>query len=677
MITNDELLNKLVNGTGTRYEVILEAIRDNLKFDITTTDGCIAFYNYDSETSDTMLMKVFPFKPEVINSYFPSDIKTRIAVLERINADRPYSEMHHLTNFRNKYKSKQHFNLSIKDKELLYHDNIKINGKEWASFVSDTNIGNNTFDNLLFSSGQRGFQIFPIPVLSSPCMLLIIPAGEGGDPDSIAAKMRETIDFYLYNRLISEITKDLKPGLIKDKNELITRFLKELSQVAIPVLYMFNGNTYKCFDWYGEWKIESCVTVNLDLENEEVKLYMPTFCCFNGKMLHEIPHYHFKVKQVTETIQNIFRLVYSNWEAINNTRSQGRFVLKQIIEDSGLNMNLLEHVDFEINKVKAAIESAVNISEENYASALKKVSSKTVSFKKLYDASDEVGYQVTFNDEIIVEYNYTNPKKGKQKKHFGYDAIEEIINNGNIKANEFSFFEEVRDVLPKNTSSNGLNDNQNNESVETDEDGGFNNYYSDDTGLIELKDSLSIDEFVKETIKSVEVLENYLNKIKVTKKTIPTMNFEDFVLKISNLEYIKQTVSEFKKTIDTFHYSGKHIKLKGELKEASKYINILHAYLISNMPNYAEYHQNSGTTETARYVRSLKPVTSSGDNRVVEKISNNINQLCNRLILHTKYGDIFQNNFQQAGLIYEKGNRNFKYDQKSIELKYDLKWEFD
>lgn len=313
--------NELVNGEGTRYAVILDALRNNLQSDIQTTDGCIAFYNYDIENTGTMLMKVFPYRPEVIASYFPSDVETQLAVLERINADRPYAEMHHLKNFRNKFKSKSHFNLTIPDKEVLVHDKKKINGNPWSTFANDGKIENNIFDNLLFSSEEKSFQIFPLPVLSSPCMLLIIPASEHVNaPDTIAAKIRESIDFYLYNRLLTEVSKDLKPRAINDKKELIEVFLRELSQVAIPIKYEFNGKVYNCFDWYGDWKTDTCATVHLTLAAEPVKIFMPTFCWYDGTMLHKIPHYDVKVKQVTETIQNIFGLVFGYWKTINSER---------------------------------------------------------------------------------------------------------------------------------------------------------------------------------------------------------------------------------------------------------------------------------------------------------------------------------------------------------------------
>jgi len=312
--------DELVNGTGTRYAVILDAIRENLKTEILTPYGCIAFYNYKIETGE-MLMKVFPFKPEVVSKNFPDSLEIRSAALERINADRPYEKMHHLKNFRRKFTTTSHISLSIPIEEILTHDKKKINDTTWPDFVSNTKIDNNVFDNLFFISGHQDFHIYPLPVLSSPCMLLIIPSGETmKSPDNVAIKIRESIDFYLYNRLLNEVSKDLKPGQIADKKELIKRFLIELSQVAIPIKYLFDGNEYKCFDWYGNWETDSCATLELNLAGEAVEIFMPTFCWHTGEMLHQLPHYRVKEKQVRETIQNIFQLVYGYWQTINSKK---------------------------------------------------------------------------------------------------------------------------------------------------------------------------------------------------------------------------------------------------------------------------------------------------------------------------------------------------------------------
>ena len=77
---------KLINGTDSRYEIVLESIRNILiEFlgEENSLYGCIAFYlgHFDEKQ---ICMKVFPLNPKVIEKNFPDDIELQNKFLQQI-----------------------------------------------------------------------------------------------------------------------------------------------------------------------------------------------------------------------------------------------------------------------------------------------------------------------------------------------------------------------------------------------------------------------------------------------------------------------------------------------------------------------------------------------------------------------------------------------------------------
>jgi len=314
-------IDEYINGSD-EYAEVLRIVRQHLCSAFSMKYGAIAFYKFDPTTIHAKV-KVFPVSPEIVELHFPDDTEIREKVLKLINTDRNYEEFHQLKTFREKFNTAEHFDFSISKKnDLLEHSKERVNEKEWSEFI----IGRKTYnilDQLYYPSNESKYKAIPLPILYSPATLIVVPKdaiATAEQIDKIVTPVAESVHFYLFNRLLTEITKDLKPGQIKDKQELIQQFLSQLVEVAIPIKYEFNGNEYKCFDWYGGWKTDSSAIVELTLGGETVKMYMPTFCWHDGKMLHEKGEYRVREQQVKETIQNIFGLVFGYWQTINSKK---------------------------------------------------------------------------------------------------------------------------------------------------------------------------------------------------------------------------------------------------------------------------------------------------------------------------------------------------------------------
>lgn len=666
-------IDEYINGSG-EYAEVLRIVRQHLCSVFSMEYGAISFYKFNPNNR-TAWAKVFPINPGIIEMNFPSDNKIRETVLRFINADRDYKEFYYYNQFSEKYTKKEHFDIELTSKnDQLEHSLTTIENKNWLDFANDLN-RKNILDQLFYKSNESKYKVIPLPILYSPATLIVVPkdaVASAEKIDEIVTPVAESVHFYLFNRLLTEITKDLKPGQIKDKQELIQQFLKQLVEVAIPIKYEFNEIEYKCFEWYGSWNTDSSAIIELTLAGEIVKMYMPTFCWHDGKMLHEKEEYVVREKQVKKTIENIFKLIHSNWEAVNDTKRHGRHVLKQIVEDSGLNLNSLESFSKEMDKIKNAVECAVNISDEEYANKLGTVASKEVRLQKIYEQGKETGYKVIYGQREIVCYKYNKRANGKLIRHFGYDVLREIIqaNGKTINAIEFSFFEEVRGELPYKTP---IIENQN---VIKGVSGVVDNHedelaYDNTAGT----SSKSDDKYYAITeVNDINVLKEWLEKAGITIPSLNTMRFNEFETKVTNLEFIKLWVSEHKKNIDQIKQNN--IDTPG-LAHASTYINTLHRYFADNIDGYKNWHKYKGTTDIAKVLRGNKPTTNVQNSDVTQRIAQNLNQLCTRLINLQEYGTIFKNNFSQAELDYNQSNRNFKYNKTKINVANTLEWIFD
>jgi hypothetical protein len=671
-------IDEYINGSD-EYAEVLRIVRQHLCSAFSMEYGAIAFYKFNPNDKKAWA-KVFPINAKIIDKHFPDNEDIRKTVLQLINTDRDYKEFYYYKQFRKEYTTTRHFDLELSSKkDQLEHTQSSIEGKEWIEFVNTID-KKNVLDQLFYSSNESKYKAIPLPILYSPATLIVVPKDAITAPeqiDKIITPVAESVHFYLFNRLLTELRDDVRLDKIgTDKQKLIQEFLSQLVEVAIPIKYEFNGKEYQCFDWYGNWETNLSAIIELTLADEKVKMYMPTFCWHDGKMLHTKDEYKVREQQVKETIENIFKLIHSNWKAINDTKRQGRYVLKQIVEDSGLNLHSLESFGKEIDKIKNAVERAVNITDEDYTKTLGAVASKEVRLRKIYKDGIETGYNVLYGDDLIVEYKYSSSKKTKKIiKHFGYDALEELYNaNGSvIDAINFSFVEDVRSALPAKSESTNQEPSkkEGNSPIKENEEYG--------TGA-------SAESYAQDAISTVLALKCMLEKI-IEIRNLKSFQFTDFVQKVKNINVIKEIVSKQKKDIDQLKTT--HSRVTGSYKDtddiihtitltdASIFINILHSYFVKNITEYNDWHKKNGTTETARVLRAKEQNNGVQDSDVTQRIAQNISQLCNKLIRHQKHGTIFKNNFEQAELDYDKSNRNFKYDKTKIDIANTLEWIFE
>lgn len=358
-------INEYIYGS-IEYAEVLRIVRQHLCSVFSMEYGAIAFYKFNPNDENAWV-KVFPINPDIIKKHFPNDDSIKEKVLKLIYKDRNYKEFYYYKQFKEKYTTRKHFEFFLnKKEEQLEHSLTSIEGKDWSEFINSLK-EYNILDQLFFQSNESKYIAIPVPILYSQAILIVVPQYTINNLErinKIIAPITESIHFYLFNRLLTELSKDLKPGQIKDKQELIERFLRELSQVAIPIKYEFNNKEYKCFDWYGNWKTESSASIKLTLEVEQVEMYMPTFCWHDGKMLHEKEEYKVREQLVVETIQNIFGLVFNYWQIINSKKLLVQTQISPMISElRGSVARMKEMKSFVEDELKEQTQKVENLSK--------------------------------------------------------------------------------------------------------------------------------------------------------------------------------------------------------------------------------------------------------------------------------------------------------------------------
>lgn len=656
-------LDKYIHG-DIEFKDILKIIRNHLcnsRSSFNIEYGAIAFYNFHPKEKETKV-RVFPLNENIVDKHFPKDLKIRKKYLEKINQERNYEEFYYYTGFKENYNTTEHFGFTLRSKkDILEHSDTEIEGESWSQYLKGKT-KYNILDQLFFEPNNSKFQVIPLPVLYSPATLLVLQKKDGVSSekiDSVVNKIGESIHFYLFNKLLTEITKDLKPGVIKDKSDLIDKFLVEIAQVAIPIEYKIGEKkATHCFAWFGkeEGKIK---TVPLNLAGENVELFMPDFCWHCGEMISDKTEFQIKESEVVKTIENIFGLVYNYWRTIDETKSKGRIVVKNILEETGLNLNILSSVNEELSKIKNAVDKVINITEEQYEESINSVSLNKIVFTRTYDNNGKAkGYTVKINDRIITE---------KKSLHFGYDILEELNRKLVINSfkDDFSFFEQVRQTIKTRTAQGQEKYDLANKE---------NKFDKSETDNFDEQSDIVIPQ--EQLVDTFNAFKSILDKEGIAINNLPHIKDFKEAFTAENFSYILTETSYLKKTIDNY----KRKREKHNLSIQSKYVNKLHNYFKNEVDVYFQYHMGKkGIDANINPLRGDNQKTDSkSDSRTCQKIENHFFQLCRDLVDKSgEFTDIIKGNFKEANLIYAgKGIRSYQYNKSKISSKYNIEWEF-
>ena len=441
------IYDKYIYG-DKEYAKLLEVLRAHLCNEFGMEYGIIIFcrYNPEEEYTESNKVKVFPINPDIINRHFPVNDEIRRNFLEAINRDRKSNELYFIKQFRT---GSDCLKITIEDKEeLLQHSKDFINRNSWGdSYISITNSGElNILDQLFFKSNQPEFDVIPIPVLTSPAILLVIPYNflDENKKKEVYKTISESIHTYLFNKLINEINTDITISGINNKFSLIKSYLKVISEVIILINYSFANEETRCFDWYGNYDTLRGYQFKLNLGGEDISFMLPNFHWVDGNLISDHKYYNVKENQFKETIESIYKLIYKNWEAVRDVEMRALAAYKKTITEAAINPTIIKGVIEQMQSVHDTLEKALKINIDDFSQTLNTITTNRVIFELITEnPNNNFAYRIIFNGQCIYTQNSKIP-------HFGYMIFKEIINKKKIHWNKFTFIEDIKSELNKN-----------------------------------------------------------------------------------------------------------------------------------------------------------------------------------------------------------------------------------
>lgn len=657
------IYDKYIYG-DKEYAKLLEVLRAHLCNEFGMEYGIIIFcrYNPEEEYTESNKVKVFPINPDIINRHFPVNDEIRRNFLEAINRDRKSNELYFIKQFRT---GSDCLKITIEDKEeLLQHSKDFINRNSWGdSYISITNSGElNILDQLFFKSNQPEFDVIPIPVLTSPAILLVIPYNflDENKKKEVYKTISESIHTYLFNKLINEINTDITISGINNKFSLIKSYLKVISEVIIPINYSFANEETRCFDWYGNYDTLRGYQFKLNLGGEDISFMLPNFHWVDGNLISDHKYYNVKENQFKETIESIYKLIYKNWEAVRDVEMRALAAYKKTITEAAINPTIIKGVIEQMQSVHDTLEKALKINIDDFSQTLNTITTNRVIFELITEnPNNNFAYRIIFNGQCIYTQNSKIP-------HFGYMIFKEIINKKKIHWNKFTFIEDIKSELNKNHTY--LMQNQSNTNSEKNQ-----NELSDQSSRL----AYSIES-------SIELFPYPDDDMSEEKKNKEQNKMNKFVDAIKNAEnpaaclaaYLRPIQNAFKTFENTVKNNDPPIwkKLTNRLNILSK----IKKELQVDIPNFDDLYKIADTKglDELRFIRrEVEGSKPDADRYIKGRICNNYNQVIECFV---KQDNILVKHLEKSGLkSIKKTIDNFKYDDSEIDSTLFIEWVFN
>ena len=354
------------------YAELLSNLRNQFKhlfndFNIDNEGGIIGV-NSHVERNKQLYMQVFPLCIDTCLINIPEQFQEKI--IKTINRSRPYNVFFHYENIHNwkKLTSLDHYIISFdKDKFIKSNSNYyDIKSKiKWGEISklsedSDTDVKMiNLWDLLYFKQTPSDFLAIPLPILSTPTILVVIKNNIPEDIKNdfireVYFRTRETVNLYVYNRLITNLTELINSteNIVNSKDHLDKLYISELSKVLLPVSYRFKGKQIKFTDVWplsnGQEKINS--TLTLDLMGSKVVFALTSFHFPRSRRskesvwIHELGSFALSLPNTKSMLENIYALIKGQWDKAMRVKLSAKKTAITSIMTRNISHNIGSHV---------------------------------------------------------------------------------------------------------------------------------------------------------------------------------------------------------------------------------------------------------------------------------------------------------------------------------------------
>lgn len=464
------------DGKGTSYyEPVIKSIRDfleNIDEINPSKGGAIVFFEKKNTEESDLMMQVFPFKT---NIHILKDKETqlsdhqRLKIFEKINTKKPYKLFWHYQQFQASNGSDAHCKVHVPPDNIITYNlreityktvapvtkKLSTNTTTWTEFYDNLKKGHidkNTYEQLLFESGCSAVSFVPIPVLSTPSILLILndrylDSNKKTLLRSLYFRSRDTVDSYLYSRLLDALVPYLETyGEQWDEIDLVEAFVKEICNITLPISYKINDALEK--EYYKHWPEGNNSTYVLPLLDGRynvrfnltsffyIDLEQPTGsgCDSDWNWIHKSKLYESNCHQSSLLICKLFKLLHNNWKLIKSAEERAYVKVSKAIN----------HID-----IKSLKESVENI-EKEFAEINKKKENQGIytPVNELLIDDDKIFLTID-TEELITPADFDKRDVAKKSGfcYLKYILAESKINGNKFKVSVSNLFNNVQ--VPK------------------------------------------------------------------------------------------------------------------------------------------------------------------------------------------------------------------------------------
>ncbi|MBX3253672.1 MAG: hypothetical protein KF862_05980 [Chitinophagaceae bacterium] len=368
---------KVTDGEQQMYSNVINTLKqilDSIPKVRKAEQGALIFLTGTDEKDGEMSIKMVPLYRN--RSIEESDLtrEQKDYIFNKLCDTRYYSELWHSSCFVADHEKIDHLFTRVPSENVIQYDGagIMYDGNEkktWQDFYQSLHRGEvnrNTFDQLMFRSNCAEVSYIPLPVLSTPFVIVVLNSEilkTERDPllISIYFRTRDIVSKYLYTKILKEMTLFVdRKAASASEEELVMKFVKVLCSVFLPVSYNVNKGQEVCY--FPQWPHNDNIPVyTLKLLDGkyliEFRLTSFRFADFvhsetdSCPMFHESGLFGATVEQSSALICKLFDLIYFGWSLqVSAEKNAYERILKSV--DPVFVDNLVENMQKLQNKIR-------------------------------------------------------------------------------------------------------------------------------------------------------------------------------------------------------------------------------------------------------------------------------------------------------------------------------------
>ncbi|MFT3678743.1 MAG: hypothetical protein QM791_00635 [Ferruginibacter sp.] len=436
-----------IDGSNTMYEAVIQSLRaglNSIEKIRETQGGALIFLsgNRNKELSATY----FPLKTNthLFGQNDPNAAGIKNDFIKLLCEEHPYQSSNFTVQFSGKKTGGEYFVFNIPAEISLQYDDKSVapagdNSYSWNMFLKKTLDGGfdrKNYEQLLFKPGCSKIAIVPLPLLSTPVVLLALDYDViKKRPESILqlihTRTAAAISSFFYMQLTVALT-GMSEKKVTSEDELVKLFVNKLSRLLIPSSYSINGRTQLYYqDWLQDEAEQSVYALPLLDGKYDIQFQLCSYPYIdfekpeqgNYPFIHTAALYKAMAAQSSALVCRLFDLLYTQWKILQAAEEKAFQKISGTIDQIDLSI-----AEAELLKIRMQLEDLKNTGKPAPAVT----AALCMSGRFIIDGDDIF---LKIGNELLVTKETC---RGKSKQIAGFRYLHFILQQSALNNNIFS-----------------------------------------------------------------------------------------------------------------------------------------------------------------------------------------------------------------------------------------------